>query len=633
MKPPAYIDFETEPIQQRPHYPPRPVGVAVWQDGEAPFYCTWGTPRAGSGVPYNPRLENVAQCKLTQLWCDPEQPLVFHNAKFDIEVGEAWCNLPIPHWTRIHDTQFLAYLNDPHARQLGLKPLAAELLGMPPEEKDELGLWVKANAKMLRELGPSTPVTKERAGAWIWAMPGPLVDPYAVGDVVRTRKLFEYLYPLILETGMGAAYDRERELMPILLENEQRGMRVDLERLEADVEAFDHFMTHTQDQLRIAMKAPELNFDADQDVAEALIRCGAVLEADMPRTAPTKAYPEGQWSVAKTALRPETFNGNFGYQVAQALGYRNRLKTALDTFMRPWRDQALENKSYITTSWNQTRSPEGGTRTGRPSTSNHNFLNLPKSFKGKDDGYEHPAFIDVPELPLCRIYILPDEGEVFLHRDYNGQELRVFAHGEQGALWQAYQENPRIDPHAWVKGFMEPIARRELPRTNVKILNFQSIYGGGVPALQAALRCTAEEAKMLKHTHDQALPGRRILVEEITRVIKRGQPIRTVGGRLFFAERPGLDGRDKLYKLINYWVQGSASDITKQAIIDWHANPAKRARFLVTVYDEINASSPPEEEKLQMSILREAMERPRISVPMLSDGKRGFAWGALEKCE
>jgi hypothetical protein len=67
-------------------------------------------------------------------------------------------------------------------------------------------------------------------------------------------------------------------------------------------------------------------------------------------------------------------------------------------FMEPWLDQASRNGGYITTNWNQTRGTDqgGGTRTGRPSTNKHNFLNVSKKWDGRDDQYEHPAFLNVP---------------------------------------------------------------------------------------------------------------------------------------------------------------------------------------------------------------------------------------------
>ena len=620
---PVVIDFETLPIRDRPRHPPQPVGVALKTLGEAPEYIAWGAPLDGSPL-WSPARYAHAHDVLSAIWASGRS-MIFHNAKFDLEVAEKWFGLPLPDWRRVHDTQFLAFLNDPHARSLGLKELAADILDWPPDERDAVADWVLAHKDKLKTLDPTLKVSAKAAGAWIWVVPPAIVEPYAIGDVARTEALFQTLMPVIEQTGMGPAYDRERQLMPILLRNEQRGMRLDWS-IELDIQTYEKAFTRVEDALRSALGDSALNFDADADVAEALLRTGCVLESDMPLTG------RGKWSVSKELLRPELFVGDFGRGVASALGYRNRLATCLNTFMKPWAAQARVNGGYITTSWNQIRSPDGGTRTGRPSTNNHNFLNLPKSFTDKDDGYEHPAFLGLPELPLCRSYVLPDPDETFLHRDFSGQELRVFAHGERGQLWMAYQHDPNLDPHAFVKSFMEVVAQRELPRRNVKVLNFQGIYGGGAPALQKKLRCTMDEAKLLKRQHDEALPGRKIFNEEIKRVIQRGDPIRTVGGRLFYAEPPGPDGRDKLYKLINYWVQGSASDITKQALIDWEADPRKNARFLVTVYDEINASAPTGDKERQMLVLKEAMERDRISVKMLSEGRWGSSWASLTKC-
>jgi len=52
---------------------------------------------------------------------------------------------------------------------------------------------------------------------------------------------------------------------------------------------------------------------------------------------------------------------------------------------------------------------------------------------------------------------------------------------------------------------------------------------------------------------------------------------------------------------------------------------------MVTVYDEINISSPVETARYNMRTLKTAMEAPRLSVPMLSDAKWGPAWGKQEK--
>lgn len=639
-------DFETWPIFARPDFPPEPVGLALWEAGQPPRYFRWGHMAGGN----REGDYEAARTLLRDMWLDPGVTFIFHHARFDMSVAMERWGLPELPWHRWHDTMFLGFLNDPYETQLGLKPLATKYLKLPTEERDAVQAWVLQHKSILEQAWIADGYAgrygklgfgKRELGAWIFAAPGDVVSPYAEGDVLRTGQLWSLMWPAVEKAGMGVAYDRERRLLPILMKNEREGMRVDTEGLERDIESYQRAFDYVEEQLRSVLHASGLNFDADQDVAAVLISAGVVPEQSFSRTAATKAHPNGLFSMSKETLLPELFTGRTrdgvsGAQVASALGYRNRLATCLNTFMKPWYRQAFINNGYITTNWSQTRG-EGGARTGRATTSDHNFLNLPKNFEGRDDQYVHPAFLNVPPLPLCRTYVLPDEGHVFLHRDFNGQELRVFADGEQGDLWAQYQADPRIDVHAFIGAEFMQAAGREIERTKIKVMNFQSIYGGGAPALSNKLRVSLQEAKELKKFHDRALPGRKLLNEEITRLARRGEPIRTWGGRLYWPDKPSENGRESHYKLLNYWVQGSAADLTKQSIIDWNDLHAALppwiapARFLVTVYDELNISSPPEVARLHMAALRYAMEYDRLSVKMISDGKSGPAWGRLEK--
>lgn len=630
-------DFETLPIGQRPAYPPAPVGVALqWPHEERPTYWRFGHPTG------NNCDERTAREKLREMW-DSGLPLLAHYQKFDSAVaGEKW-GLPEKRWQDLHDTLFLSFMENPHGEQ-GLKPLAESLLGEPPDEQDAVVDWVMAHAAQLPKLpnkkgelkGPSRsehPKDGVFAGAWIAWCPGDLVDPYACGDVRRAKRLFEHLWPLVHMNGMGPAYDRERRCLPVFMDNERAGLRTDQAGLERDVEVYGRAMDSVEDALRQVLRASGLNFDADADVASILLERGIVPRENWGLT------PTGKLSVKKDVLLPEHFTGENGAAIASVLGYRNRLKTCLDMFMRPWLAQASVNKGYITTNWNQTRGTDAGTRTGRPSTNHHNFLNISKTWDGRDDGYVHPEFLGVPPLPLVRKYVLPDDGGTFLHRDFDGQEMRVFGDGAEGALKAAYTADPKLDPHAFVGEELMRVADRPLDRTKIKTLNFQSLYGGGVPALQNKLRCSIAEAKELKALHDQALPDRKVMVEVIKSIARRGDPIRTWGGRLYFCEPAKMiDGRRREmdYKLINVYCQGSAADLTKEALACWweegYQLRKQGVRFLVTVYDEINISAPVELAQQAMDCLHDVMERPRLDIAMLSSGKRGPNWGTLEKC-
>ena len=341
--------------------------------------------------------------------------------------------------------------------------------------------------------------------------------------------------------------------------------------------------------------------------------------------------PTGQKSVSKDNLTFEMFQDA---DVGHLYFYRNRLKTAMSTFLEPWLEQAQKTDGIITTNWNQVRGGEGGTRTGRPSTNQHNLLNVPKEFQQDYDMLPGNKWKLAP-LPFARKFILPDEGEVWLHRDFDGQEMRVFAHYEDGDLLAAYQNDPNLDPHQWVCDMIYEMLGVELERTPTKILNFQALYGGGVPAAAKALKCSMTEAKEYKAFHDKALPGRKHLNDVIKEMIETGEPIRTWGGRVYFEEPPRMiHGRKMnfIYKLINYLCQGSAADITKESIIRWYNHPKRNARFLVSVYDENNISAPKRDAKRQMRILTESMESVKLDLQMKSSGKMGLDWGSLEKC-
>jgi DNA polymerase I-like protein with 3'-5' exonuclease and polymerase domains len=442
--------------------------------------------------------------------------------------------------------------------------------------------------------------------------------------VDRTGELLDFILPTF-DAKMMEAYRRELKLMPILLKNEQEGMRVDVEALRSDIAIYQKALERADLWLRTPLHAPSLNLDADADVA-------AALKANDLITEWTKT-PTGRDSVSKKYLTNDKFRDQ---QVAGALGYRNRLTTVLSMSMLPWLEEADRHGGVISTTWNQVRQSHGdesksGTRSGRLSCSR--FQNISKDFDDKDDGYVHPKFLRVPPLPLVRKYILPDKGQSFGHRDYKQQELRILAHFEDGALCSAYNSDPDLDVHAYVQGLILQILNMELSRRPVKIMNFLQVYGGGVPAIMEKLKCSRAQAEQLRRAHKAALPGVEILNRQIKAMASEGQPIRTWGGRLYYVEEPKfVNGRlmDFYYKLLNYLIQGSAADCTKEALIRYAAAD-KEARFLVTVHDEINFSAPEKAMKKEMKILNDVMASVEFDVPMLSDGKVGPNWGSLKK--
>ena len=606
------IDFETEGIQGRPAYPPIPVGFSIMgPTAKKSKYYAWGHPSE------NNCTKEEAVETLRKVWTSGAQ-LLFHNAKFDYDVAVTHMGMDELPWEALHDTMYLLFLLDPHATTLSLKPSAERILQLPPTEQDAVRDWLVANG-ICRDV--------KGWGAYISMAPGKLVGEYADGDVTRTRLLFDLLWNKASEAELIEAYDRERELMPVLLRNEREGVCVDLKLLRKDAKAYTEAKERIDAFIRERLGVPELSIDSKNELALALDNSGVVTDWVMTKT--------GKKSTKKDNMTFERFNDQ---NIAMALGYRSRLCTCLGTFITPWLNMAEASGGKIFTNWNQVRQTNStndgkGARTGRLSSS-PNFQNIPKNLEEKGDGYIHPDFIDVPALPLMRKYILPDDKScAILHRDYNQQELRILAHFEDDTLCQLYRDDPTMDVHTFVQQEITRLTGTEYTRSQVKQVNFGIIYGMGSGALAIKINDTVDTAKKLKTAQGKALPGAKELEKNVKRIGANGHFITTWGNRHYYVETPKMiQGRmvSFEYKLLNYLIQGSAADVTKQALINYD-KIKQHGRFLITVHDEINISCPKEHYESEMALLREAMESITLDVPLLSDGKVGKNWLEMKK--
>lgn len=608
------IDFETEAIGQRPHFPPRPVGVSIRRAGERKSrYYGWGHPTGNNCT----QEEGVRA--LRQVWEDSHTPILAHNAKFEYAVATEALGLPAIPWDRMHDTQYLLFLHNPHAKTLSLKPSSEDILGLPPEEQDAVHQWL-LDQKIVRS-------NDKRWGRFIAKAPGGLVGKYAEGDTDRALGLFNKLYPLIYDQGMIAAYDRERELMPYMLQSEQNGMRVDLPALERDIPVFEKALERIEAWIRRRIGAPtDLNLDAKEQLADYLESSGAVTEWVRTKT--------GKRSTSKENLTLDKYNDK---PLANAMDYRGRMKTILGTFLIPWRDQARETGGRIHTTWNQVRqegygggNPFAGTRTGRFSSERPNFTNIPLDLE-----VETPTVIrGLPDLPYARRYILANKGEVFISADYSQQELRILAHFIEGPFQQAYLDDPTTDAHVWVQEMLREAAGHDFGRKAVKISNFMDIYGAGLKLFAKTAGIDVNTARRMRQTKRRMMAGFDELEAELKYRGKNGIPIRTWGGRVYYCEEPRYSAEYKRimtfeYKLMNYLIQGSAADCTKEAILRYK-RVQKDGMFLSQVHDEINLSAPRKAMAREIRLLREAMESVEFDVPMLAEVEVGPNWHDLK---
>lgn len=620
------FDFETKAIEGNPIYnPPEPVGVSIKFDDEGSRYYAWGHPT-------NNNCTKAEGYEALRQALRRDKEWLAHNAPFEAAIVRKYWKITKGNPENFHDTQYLLFLTDPYAATLSLKPSAERVLGIAPDEQDELRDWILRNVPQ---------ATTKNWGAYICEAPGDLVGKYAgnsadtnvPGDTDRTYLLFQKLHPEVVESGMEAAYKREQRLMPILSESSQRGVRVDMETLE------DHINVYAQAQKisdeYIFKRLGEFDLAKDAQLAEALDRAGLVTEWVLT--------PTGKRSVSRKNLVGRVSDP----ELLVHLGYRGVLETCIGTFAKPWLAQALREQGRVHPQWNQVRGDRGvdgditGTRTGRMSCKEPNLQNPPNNFEElvvpelvkrflvEQRRSRRVDIAAIPDVMHMRQYLLPEEGHVWAKRDFSAQEMRIMAHFAEGRLFEAFRNDPTTDPHVAVQKIILDNTGINLSRKYTKITGFGIMYGRGVENLGVALGVDRVQAQATRDAYYAALPEVRDLANSTRACGRQNRPIVTWGGRLYYRE-PNPE-RDLSYKLLNYLIQGSAADQTKQSMIDWHAGKGRDDMLIAAVHDEINISVPEDNVRKSMAWLQEAMDAPRFDVPFASEGYIGRNWADIVK--
>jgi len=373
-------------------------------------------------------------------------------------------------------------------------------------------------------------------------------------------------------------------------------------------------LAKVDDIIRGITGRPDINPGSPTQLADALRTSGLVTEFVKTATGKDSTSKKNLLQVCKDK------------DLLNLLNYRGSLDTCVGTFMQPWLEMAGKD-GRLHTGWNQVRGFETGqkrgTRTGRLSSHDPNLQNPPNDFSSIQ------PIEGLPALPILRSYLLPEEGHKWAKRDFSSQEIRILAHFEDGTLLEAYKANPSLDPHSYAQEMMHEITGVLYPRKNVKITAFTTVYGGGGRKIAQTLGIPENEGYQIKEAYLQTFPGVKELSKGTSSAGRNGVGITTWGGRHYISEPSKvINGqyRDFHYKLMNYLIQGSAADQTKQCINDWYDCKGPDTVFLATVHDEINISAPIEEIEREMAVLETAMDQDLFDVPMKSEGFIGNNW-------
>lgn len=597
----SFADFETAKIESRPVYPPRPVGLALRLPGKKREYLAWGHPEGNNCDLWvvKEKLREAARGRM-----------VFHHAGFDMDIMDTFFNIRPK---AFEDTLYLSFLNDPRAESMALKDRAHLVLGMPPDEQDDLKDWILENVKGAKR-------AKTKWGEKIGDAPGKIVAPYAIGDIERTEGLFNRFMPDIKRRNMVEAYEREKKLLWTTLEMERSGCRIDMKRLKEAELALEKLNRIILKNMRKRLKVGEdFNLNSPKQLGQALY--DADLLSSVIKT------PTGQISTKVDNLKKTCTDS----KLIRMMSVQSVLDKYLNTFVRPWLIMGEKSGGRILPSFHQCRGSNdrsgGGTRTGRYSSSDPNLQQVASNVEDSKNAETLKIlqkwlweYCDYRFIGL-RDYIIPDEGMILCSADYDQQELRLLAHFENDQLKKLYDENPKLDGHELVRGKVMKATGKDYGRKSIKTTNFGLIYGMGIQKLAISLGMDKDEAYELKEAILETFPGIKKFSNRMKEYEEEGKPFTTWGGREYFTEEPEKfhgEWQHYGYKNVNTRIQGSAADVTKEGMNNVKER-IPQVRIAIQVHDELISMIP--HKKYAARIVEAMCDIKGLRVPMVATPK------------
>ena len=523
---------------------------------------------------------------------------IFHNSLYDV----GWLKREgIELQGKIQDTMIAAPLINENRTRYSLDSLGFEYCG---ERKDET---------LLKQAALEWGVNPK---AEMWKLPSKYVGTYAEQDAVLTLKLWQEMKKEIDKQGLNQIYDLESGILPLLIQMRWNGMLIDQSKAEETAD----ILKKKENDIKQNIKR-EFGGTVDLWAAASLAKLFDKNSLTYPRT-PRSNAPSftGDWLE------------NHSHPLPQAIVKARRINKARTTFIEKMIFGHL-HKGKIHAQINPLRSDSGGTVSGRFSYSNPNLQQVP----ARD-----------PEIGvLIRNLFIPDGHEYWGAFDYSQQEPRLTVHyasltrqtGAQEAVEQ-YQ-NEDADFHQIVADMAG------IDRKKAKMINLGLSYGMGKKKLTDALGLSEVEAEELFAKYHSRVPFIRGLSHACTRRATNKGYITTLLGRKcrFNLYEPrnergiplpynqaiekwggGSLERAFTYKALNRLIQGSASDMTKQAMLDlWKEGYTP----YVQVHDELDLGV---STKKDIERIKEIMEQcVKIQVPNLVDAEIGKTWGTATK--
>lgn len=520
---------------------------------------------------------------LRPLYENEKSMKVGQNIKYDMIVLQ---NYGVQVKGQLFDTMLAHYILQPELRH-NMDYLAEIYLNYQTIHIDELIGAKGKNQKNMRDLPPEE------------------VYLYACEDADITLKLKNALEKELKAQGAEKLfYEIEMPLVPVLVNIESNGIRLDTEALKQSSELFTIRLEEIEKTI-YQLADGTFNIASPKQVGEVLFDKLKIVDK-------AKKTKTGQYVTSEEIL--ESLRGKHEI-IGKILEYRG-LKKLLSTYVDSLPLLINSRTGRIHTSFNQ-----AVTSTGRLSSSNPNLQNIP--IRDEDGKEIRKAFI-------------PDDGCEFFSADYSQIELRIMAHlSEDKNMIDAFLSG--YDIHAATAAKIYKVDINEVTsdmRRKAKTANFGIIYGISVFGLAERLNVPRQEAKELIDGYFETYPQVKEYMDKSIQVARENGFVETIFHRKRFL--PDINSRNAVVRgyaernAINAPIQGSAADIIKVAmalIYQSFISNNLKAKMILQVHDELNFSVPTAEKELVQKIVIEEMERAyRMHVPLKADCGWGNNW-------
>jgi len=412
----------------------------------------------------------------------------------------------------------------------------------------------------------------------------------------------------LVEERLLTVYETiERPLVPVVVEMERAGIKVDVAELRRLSEEFGRRIAELETEI-YGMAGREFNIGSPKQLGEVLFDD---LQLPGGKKGKTGAYATGADILEALALQHPLPQKVLDWR--QIAKLKNTYADALVEEINPETGRVHTSFALAVAS------------TGRLSSNDPNLQNIP---------------IRTEEGRKIRRAFIAEEGALLLSVDYSQIELRLAAEmAGIEPLKQAFQDG--IDIHALtasqvfgvpVEG-MDPMVRRR-----AKAINFGIIYGISAFGLAAQLGIPQSEAGAYIKAYFERYPGIRDYMEREKKIAREKGYVTTLFGRRVHV--PGINDRNPARRsfmeraAINAPLQGTAADIIKRAMI--RVPPALKAaglsaRMLLQVHDELLFEVPEAEVVATAELVGKVMEGApspavRLSVPLVAEAGWGRNW-------